>query len=108
MDEIVPATPNELNCCNLQLLCNKKYVKMEGILGEGSMMDSICEMCFIAIGQHLMKSNELLAAGSGGLDPTGERSGLGLSEDLQRAIVETAQNTRKLAERSGGRGLVFT
>jgi len=72
------------------------------------MMDSICEMCFIAIGQHLMKSNELLAAGSGGLDPTGERSGLGLSEDVQRAIVETAQNTRKLAERSGGRGLVFT
>jgi TP901 family phage tail tape measure protein len=62
----------------------------------------------IAIGQHLMKSNELLAAGSGGLDPTGERSGLGLSEDVQRAIVETAQNTRKLAERSNGRGLVFT
>ena len=55
-----------------------------------------------------MESNELLAGGSGGLDPTGERSGLGLSEDVQRAIVETAQNTRKLAERSGGRGLVFT
>jgi hypothetical protein len=39
----------------------------------------------IAIGQHLMKSNVLLAAGSGNLDQTDERSGLGLSEDVQRA-----------------------
>lgn len=62
----------------------------------------------VSIGQYLMKSNELLAGGSGSLDQTGERSGLGLSEDVQRAIVETAQNTRKLAERSSGGGLVFS
>jgi hypothetical protein len=62
----------------------------------------------VAIGQHLMKSNELLAGGSGNLSESGERSGLGLSEDVQRAIVETANNTRKLAERSTGGGLVFS
>ena len=55
-----------------------------------------------------MKSNELLAGGSGNLSESGERSGLGLSEDVQRAIVETANNTRKLAERSTGGGLVFS
>ncbi|KAA1258275.1 Phage-related minor tail protein [Rubripirellula obstinata] len=62
----------------------------------------------VAIGQYLMKSNELLAGGSGNLSESGERSGLGLSEDVQRAIVETANNTRKLAERSTGGGLVFS
>jgi hypothetical protein len=62
----------------------------------------------VAIGQYLMKSNELLAAGTGNLNQTGERSGLGLSEDVQRAIVETAANTRKLADKSNGGGLVFS
>jgi TP901 family phage tail tape measure protein len=62
----------------------------------------------VSIGQYLIKSNELLAGGSSNLNQTGERSGLGLSEDVQRAIVETAHNTRKLAERSSGGGLVFS
>ncbi|WP_235951575.1 hypothetical protein [Crateriforma spongiae] len=62
----------------------------------------------IAIGEYLMKSNELLAGNQGNVNETSDRLGLGLSEDVERAIVETANNTRKLAEQSNGRGLVFS
>ncbi|QDV62570.1 phage tail tape measure protein [Crateriforma conspicua] len=62
----------------------------------------------IAIGDYLMKSNELLASNQGNVNETSDRLGLGLSEDVERAIVETANNTRKLAEQSNGRGLVFS
>ena len=62
----------------------------------------------ITIGEYLMKSNELLAGNQGNVNETGDQLGLGLSEDVERAIVETANNTRKLAEQSSGRGLVFS
>ncbi len=61
----------------------------------------------VAIGQSLLQTNQLLGGENARVLTTDAGDAYGLTEDVLRAIVETAANTRTLAERSRGGGLVF-
>ena len=67
-----------------------------------------------AINQSLAKVNEQLTAFDDSLSSGGQQvertvasEGTGLSASIQRAIAETAENTKKLADKARDGGLVF-
>ena len=67
-----------------------------------------------AINRSLAKVNDQLAAfddslasGEQKVEQTVVSEGAGLNESVQRAIAETAENTKKLVDRARNGGLVF-